>query len=113
MATFINAYEKNRALVIEFRTSTIMDEATVQQVGKELDSVVGLTTHSLVVVDMSKLEMMTSSMLGRLVKFQKRCEGDNIDLRLCQLSKDIAKLFKVTRLEKVFTIKSTLAKASG
>ena len=94
-----------------FQSVSILDEVTVNQVAKEFEQAIRQAECVKVLIDLGRLEMMTSSMLGQLVKFKKQCDADDIALKLCNLSKDILKLFKTTRLDKVFSIVKTRKKA--
>ncbi len=104
--------QADNVLLFIFQTSSILDEVSVNQVGKELDHVLDNSEFENVVIDLGRVEMMTSSMVGRLVAFKKRCDTEQLKLKLCCLSKEVHKLFKITRLDKVFDIAKTREKAT-
>ena len=98
-------------LLIVFRTHSILDELSVQQATKELNHAVYSTTQTRIVIDLERIEMMTSVMISALLALKKKCDANNIKLQLCNLTRDIAKIFKVTRLDKLFSIQKSRAKA--
>ncbi len=98
-------------IVFIFQASTILDEQAVKEVSAELNHYIDSTTQECVVLDLSRVTMMTSAIIGELVKFRKRCDQDKIELRLCGLSKEIAEVFKITRMDKIFKIYKTREKA--
>jgi hypothetical protein len=50
------------------------------------------------------VEFLSSSALGMLLRVHKRCKDFEISLKLCNLGKDIEKVFKITGLNKVLDI---------
>ena len=98
-------------IVFIFQASSILDEVAVKEVSSELNSYLDATTEEFVVLDLSRVTMMTSAIIGELVKFRKRCEQDKVELALCGLSKNIAEVFKITRMDKIFKIYKDRAKA--
>ena len=56
------------------------------------------------VLDLSKVTFVDSSGIGAIVGFMKHL-GHNRRLELCGLSPSVRKVFRLTRLDKVFTIR--------
>lgn len=63
-----------------------------------------------VVLDMSAVEFLDSSGLGALVAAMKQL-GANRALELAALSKNVKKVFQLTRMDKVFTLHETVSDA--
>jgi len=61
-------------------------------------------THKNIVLDLSRVEYIDSSFLGALVASLKHLISFKCDLVLVGLRKDIADLFSLIRLDKVFKI---------
>ncbi len=57
-----------------------------------------------IVLDFQAVEFMSSSALGMLIRFYKRCREFKVRLKLCNISRDILEVFKITNLNKVFEI---------
>ena len=56
------------------------------------------------ILDFEKVQFMSSSMLGKLVKIQKKCKQFKVKLKLSSISPDIMQVFKITKLDKMFDI---------
>jgi anti-sigma B factor antagonist len=63
-----------------------------------------------VVLDLAGVDFVDSSGLGALIHMHKTLERQG-RLVLCNVDAKVANLFKVTRLERVFTIAPTVAEA--
>lgn len=57
-----------------------------------------------IVVDLGNVMMMTSAGIGTLVRIHKRISERKGTLTVCGLSEELAELFKLTRMNKLFTI---------
>ena len=91
-------------LVIVFNESRILEEAKIRQVGDELITILNKTDPENVLLDFRNVNFMSSAMLGTLVRFQKKCKEFKAKLKLCNIDAEILKVFKLTRLDKVFDI---------
>ena len=109
--SFLASTTSGDVLLFVFQKSSVLDELSVRQVSRELNAALDSTEEQKVVIDLTPVELMTSSMIGELVKFKKRCDNDGISLALCGMSPEIKKLFKMTRLDKVFKIAKSREKA--
>jgi anti-sigma B factor antagonist len=63
-----------------------------------------------VVLDLSKVEFIDSSGLGAILAIFKRMPKGS-DLILCGATDSVASMFKLTRLDRVFTMKKTVDEA--
>ena len=54
---------------------------------------------------------MTSMMIGEFIKFNTQCKEANKQVAFCNLTSQIAEIFKITRLDTVMTIVGTRAEA--
>src|SRR5579862_857519 len=78
----------------------ILDESSISQLSTALTALISKTSEPNVVIDFSGVKFMSSSALGMLVKINKQCKEFKINLKLCSIHKDIAEVFKITRLDK-------------
>ena len=112
MANLIaESYHKN--LVINFLSPSIQNESDVKQAGDLLEQYLSTSLAPNIIIDLERVRLMTSAMIGELVKFKKRCDQEKRNLKICGLTKDVAEVFKVTRLDKVFKIYNDRKKALG
>ncbi len=90
--------------VATFKDRRLLDEATIDLVGNQLYSLVDDHGFHKVVLDFNDVEYMSSSALGKLIKFHKKVLSVDGSLRLCNLKPELQKIFKVLALHKVFKI---------
>jgi len=65
-----------------------------------------------VVIDFDGVEFISSAILGKLIKLSGRVVTDQRGhLKLCSLDERIAEVFKITGLEKLFSIHKTRSEA--
>ena len=64
-----------------------------------------------IVLDLSKTEYFDSSALGALVAFMKEVKGYGGQLVLCNLSRSLYTLLKLSKLDQLFVISESLEEA--
>lgn len=64
-----------------------------------------------VLLDMSRIEYMSSAGISMLVQLRELCMGEGGSLALCGLAKPIAGVLKTTRVDRLFTIATSREKA--
>ena len=90
--------------VIQFTDPRILEEAKIRQIGDELIALLEKTDEEKILLDFRGVDFMSSSMLGTLIRFQKKCKEFKAELKMCRIAPEILKVFKLTRLDKVFDI---------
>jgi anti-sigma B factor antagonist len=99
--------EKGRFTVIYLEESKIGVE-NIAKVKKDiLDAVV--SAKDAVIIDFSKVDYLDSSGMGMLLSLQKKSQGK--ELRLCGLNDAVSNLLKLTKLDTIFKIYSTVDEA--
>ena len=88
--------------VVDLRSASILDGMAIEEVGKSLFELVDEQARRKIVLDFSQVRLLSSMMLGVLVRLQKRAEGIKGRIVLCGLRPDLMKVFKITRLNKLF-----------
>lgn len=91
-------------LTIYINELRLLDEMTIQQVYREIMRVLETTQESRVLIHFGRVEFMSSSALGMLIRVNKKCKEFQIALKLSNISPNIREVFKITGLEKVFSI---------
>lgn len=64
-----------------------------------------------VVLDMARVEYMSSAGISMLVQLREACIGEGGSLALCNLAKPIAAVLKTTRVDRLFVITASREKA--
>jgi anti-sigma B factor antagonist len=97
--------QKNRGVVIGYiNQAKLLDEKTIREVGTELIGMMNRAEQHMLLVNFEQVRFMSSAMLGRLVTLHKECTKNKIQLKLCNVRKDIQEIFAVTRLDKLLKI---------
>jgi anti-sigma B factor antagonist len=96
--------ESNDVTVVKFVDKKILDEGNIQIIGNQLFGLVDEDHRGKIVLDFSNVEYLSSAALGKLITMDKKVKGAKGKLRLCNIRADILEVFKITRLDKLFTI---------
>jgi anti-sigma B factor antagonist len=109
--TALKSKEIDGVLVVGFSSGKLLDEPVIQQVGKELADIVSQASDQKILLSFHGVNYMSSAMLGRLVMFLKKCQQQDVQLKVCSIDADIAEIFKITKLNKMFDIYKNEQKA--
>ena len=93
--------------LVTFTESSIIDAQLIESIRRELFDLVDRQNRSRLILDLSKVQYLSSSALGVLVPLHEKIKNLKGQLVLCGVNSDIRKVFKITRLEKLFAFKST------
>ncbi len=91
-------------LLVYFTEARILDEATIQKIDDELNALMERTEQEHILLDFRCVRFMSSAMLGKLIRFHKKCKEFKVKLKMCSIAPEILEVFKMTRLNKVFEI---------
>lgn len=107
----ITTANRDGILFIQIDDARLLDEGRLQQLEQELDAAIDASSETRVVLDFSKVQFMSSSALGKLLKTQKKVTGYKAKMKLAGVSAEIQEVFKITRLDKVFDIEKDVESA--
>ena len=107
----INSHTKDNILTIQLLDERLMDEGQLKRIYNDVLALLDKTTEKQVILEFSKVQFMSSSMLGKLVQVHKKCKEYKVKLKLCGISPDIFEVFKITKLHKLFDIETDEASA--
>jgi anti-sigma B factor antagonist len=107
----ITTKSKDGILTIYLLVPRLLDQERLEELSKEVFATLDKTTEDLVILDFQKVQSMSSAMLGKLVLIEKKCKELKVKLKLCSIDPEIRKVFKITRLDKLFDIESDEAAA--
>lgn len=110
MASLISSVSQD-VMILDFQETKILDQQTVDDIGNELQNIAQTTELKKIIVDMNRIELMTSTMIGQFVSFNKHCEERKIEVHFCNLTSQIQELFKITKLDSVFKVTENREKA--
>ncbi|MCF7973426.1 MAG: STAS domain-containing protein [Phycisphaerae bacterium] len=82
----------------------LLDEDVIKEIQTCLLGIVDSGKHHKMLLNFSEVAFLSSSFLGTLIKVLKRVREKNGELTLINIGPNILKVFKITQLDKVFTI---------
>ena len=91
----------------------ITDQVYINELGDELVEVLDRATPPDLLIDLKRVEFLSSSVLGKLIRLLKRARQCDGRLRLCSIRPSIFEVFEITQLDKVFEIYSDADEALG
>lgn len=106
-SSLLDISQQNDVAVVSFRTSRILDQSNVQQLGEELDGLINDHGFTKIVLNFNKIHYMSSAVMGKLVGLQKKVQSHNGELRLCNISPSIYEIFEIMRFNELFDICET------
>jgi anti-sigma B factor antagonist len=91
--------------VVSFTDKKILDEQNIQIIGEQLFSLIDELGRKKILLNFGNVEYMSSAALGKLITLNKKVQGANGKLVLCNIDANIREVFEITRLDKLFVIK--------
>lgn len=90
--------------VVEFLERSMLDQLAVERVAGALDDAFESAVTPKLVIDFHKVTNISSAMLGVLINLNKKAREAKGEVRLACVSRDVRKVFKITRLDKLIKI---------
>ncbi len=100
----LSAATRDGILFVKFNDARLLEEAQLAEVERDVISQLEKSTEERIVLNFAKVQFMSSSMLGKLVKVHKKCQEFKVKLKLCGITPEIQQIFKITKLDKLFDI---------
>ena len=112
MSTHFTIHQIDKATVVEFRTNSLMDALILQEIGESLYHLVDAQDRRNVVLDFEKVQYLSSQAIGIVLSMHKKLSAlKNSRMILCGVGPKLMELMKITRLDKVLTIKPSQTEA--
>ncbi len=92
-------YTDNDVLVVSFADAKILDEGKIDQVGRELMNLPKLAAGRKMLLDFQGVKFMSSLMIGKIIILQQECKSMGILMKVCNMSDELRKVFKITKLK--------------
>ncbi|MHC4441932.1 MAG: STAS domain-containing protein [Planctomycetota bacterium] len=89
-------------VIVNFTESSILDTLQVEAIGKELYHLVDERNQKKIILDFSNVQFLSSSALGVLITLKHKCEAIKGKVLICSMRKDLMKVFKITKLNRIF-----------
>lgn len=98
-------------IVASFLHSKLLDETNIHAIGAELLALVEQNKAIKLVIDFSSVTYLSSAVLGKLMAINKGVMATKGVFVLCGISSNILEVFKITKLDKIFSIEADVKKA--
>ncbi len=96
---------------IRFLDRNILEEASIQQIGKEIGHVIDRSSNPRVLINFENVEHLSSAALGTLIAINNKIKQKGGQLRLSNIRSHIYEVFAITKLNKLFKIYDSVAEA--
>ena len=97
-----------KTTIIEFRTPSLMDPIELESIAQELYRLVDAEDRRKLILDFEKVEYLSSQAIGIVLNLQKKLGAlKNSRMVLCGVNARLAELLRITRLDKILTVKPT------
>jgi anti-sigma B factor antagonist len=98
--------------VIEFRQPSLMDPMELETIGQSLFRLVDEQDKRKIILDFEKVTYLSSQAIGIVLTMNKKLSAlPNSKLILCGVGARLMELIKITRLDRILTIKPTQREA--
>lgn len=105
----IEASKVGDVTLVKFVDKKILDEASIQELGVELFSLVEQDNRKAILLDFSNVEFLSSAALGKLITLDRKVKTHKGRLKMCSIRPEIYEVFQITKLNKVFDIRKDQA----
>jgi anti-sigma B factor antagonist len=95
---------KSGIKVIELLDEKILDEISIHELTETLFSTLSDNGATNMVINFANVMQMSSSMLGTLIRLNKRVAEKGGDLKLCCVIPMLYEIFAITKINKLFEI---------
>ena len=98
-------------MVASFMHSKLLDETNIHAIGVELLALVDQNKGLKLIIDFNSVTYLSSAVLGKLMAIHKGISATKGHLVLCGISPNILEVFKITKLDKLFSIDTDMKNA--
>jgi anti-sigma B factor antagonist len=101
----IHVHETDGVKVVRFVDHHLFDERTVRETAEQIAAVLPNDGSPIrLVIDFSDVNLISSTLLSKLILLQRRIDGTHGKLRLCDLSSVLQQVFRTSNLDRLFKI---------
>lgn len=102
--SYVTLEEHGDVLVVRFKSRLLNDEENIEQLGQELFSLVEQSNWLKLVLDLSNVDYLTSSVLGKLITLHRKLHRSQGKLVLFGLSEGVDAILRTSKLTTYFAI---------
>jgi anti-sigma B factor antagonist len=102
--TRIETSDSDGVRIVRFRDRQLFDDRTVREVADQLFAAATASGPIRMIVDFSGVDLVSSSLLGKLILLQRRVDASGGRLRLCEMTNVVRSVFRTANLDRLFSI---------
>ena len=102
--SYFTLEEQGDVLVVSFKSRLLNDEENIEQLGQELFSLVEQSSWLKLVLDLSKVDYLTSSVLGKLITLHRKLHRSQGKMVLIGLTEGVDAILRTSKLLTYFAI---------
>lgn len=106
--SFFEIQQRGDSVVARFVRDRLTDELNIERMGDELFALCDQFHFRQVVVDMSQVDHVTSSSLGKLITMHRRLHRNGGRLAICSVSDGVNEVLETSRLIDYFNVTDDL-----
>lgn len=111
---YATVHEYRGCTVVEITAASLLDAGELDEFGKGLYELVDLQDHRRMVLDFTRVTYVSSRAIGILVNMHNKIKALPKGLLvLCGVGPRVAELLKITRLDRLLTLRPTQRDAIG
>ena len=112
MSTHFTVQPVDKFTVVEFKTASLMDPQILEEIGQELYRLVDEEDRRRLILDFEKVQYLSSQAIGIVLNLNKKLGAlKNSKFVLCGVGPKLLELLKITRLDRILTVKPTQKEA--
>ncbi len=96
--------------VVKLLPSQILDQLQITEIGQGLKDLIDQGTTKLL-LDFASVEHLSSASIGMLINAKKQMDAAKGKIKICNIKPQLFEVFKITRLDKVYSFHRTADEA--
>jgi anti-sigma B factor antagonist len=101
----IHVQDADGIKIVRFVDHHLFDERTVRETAEQIAAVLPNDGSPIrLIIDFSDVNLISSTLLSKLILLQRRIDGTHGKLRLCDLSSILQQVFRTSNLDRLFKI---------
>ena len=101
-----------KASVIEFRVPSMMDPVQLESIQQQLFRLVDEEDRRILILDFAKVDFLSSQAIGIVIGLHRKLSAlPHSKFLLCGVNSKLQELLKITRLDRVLTVKPSQKEA--
>ncbi|ODT99360.1 MAG: anti-anti-sigma factor [Planctomycetes bacterium SCN 63-9] len=101
----VSIQDANDVKIVRFRETQLFDERAVREAIEQITSALPEDGSPIrMILDFTDVNLISSTLLSKLILLQRRVEGAKGQMRLCELSPIVQQVFRTSNLDRLFKI---------